>query len=159
MKLLKGVTIVKNKNWKYKIGVDTFSFVPLTISLIIFGGVTFWLKIADNGIFLFTGFISALLIIIALYNLYRLFASKLLISEDGFYHQTHIGNGKFYKYLDIEEAWISEGRSVTGVINKYLNYRTFDGTVVKYYFTSQYTDEIEYLVSQISKESDNQNEE
>lgn len=100
-----------------------------------------------------------MLIIIALYNIYRLFVSKLLISEEGFYHQTHIGRGKFYKYSDIKEAWISEGRSVNGVVNKYLNYRTFDGTVVKYYFKSQYTDEIEYLVSQISKENDNQNEE
>ncbi len=150
---------MKNKIWKYKIGVDTFSFVPLTISLVVFTGVTVWLKIADNGIFLFTGFISAVLIIIALYNIYRLFASKLLIAEDGFYHQTKISNGKFYNYSDIKEAWISEGRNVNGVINKYLNYRTSDGTVVKYFFTSQYTEEIEYLVSQINRESGNQNEE
>lgn len=148
-----------NKQWKYKIGVDSFSFVPLTIALVVFGGVTVWLKIADNGIFLFTGFISAVLIIIALYNIYRLFASKLLIAEDGFYHKIHLGNGKFYNYSDIKEAWISEGRNVNGVINKYLNYRTSDGTVVKYFFTSQYTEEIEYLVSQINKESENQNEE
>lgn len=150
---------MKNKIWKYKIGVDTFSFIPLTIALVVFGGVTVWLKIADNGIFLFTGFISAVLIIIALYNIYRLFASKLLIAEDGFYHQINIGNGKFYNYSDIKEAWISEGRNVNGVINKYLNYRTSDGAVVKYFFTSQYTEEIEYLVSQISEESENQNEE
>lgn len=150
---------MKNSNWKYKIGVDIFSFVPLTIVLLVFGGVTVWLKIADNGVFLFTGFISVILVILAIYNIYRLFSSKLFISEEGFYHKTNIYNGKFYNYSDIKEAWISEGRNVNGVINKYLNYRTSDGTVVKYFFTSQYTEEIEYLVSQINKESENQNEE
>jgi hypothetical protein len=145
---------MKQSNWKYKIGIDTFAFVPLSIALFVFGGISVWLYLADNGVFLFTGFITAVLLLLAVYNIYRGLVVKLLIDENGFYHQTKIGNGNYYKYSDITEAWQSEGRNTNGVVNHYLNYKTADGTVVKFFYTTSQEEGIEYLLARINGESE-----
>lgn len=151
---------MKNSNWKYKIGTDLFAFVPLSISLLIFGGVSIWLYTEKNGAVLFTGFLTAILIICAIYNIYRVLFVKILIGEDGFYHKAGISGGKYYKYSDIAEAWQSNGKTINGTVSYYLNYKTSDGKTVKFQFLPFQDEGIEYLLEKINgKGEDAANEE
>ncbi|MBQ8828300.1 MAG: hypothetical protein IJZ90_04100 [Clostridia bacterium] len=148
---------MKGSNWRYKIGTDMFSFIPITVLLVVFGGVSVWLYIKDNGIVLFTGFLTALVLCIAVYNVYRCLFVKLLIGEDGFYLRTKPGNGKYYDYTEITEAWESEGKSANGVVNYYLNYKTADGNTVKFPFNAAQSESAEYLLSRINNTGDADN--
>ena len=145
---------MKKSNWKYKIGTDGFAFIPLSIALFVFGGVSIWLHLVNNGAVLFTGFLTGIIILLTLFTIYRYFAVKMLIDDTGFYHQTGIGKGKYYPYSNITEAWTSEGRTTNGTVNHYLNYKTADGNTVKFPYTAAQEEGIEYLLTQINGESE-----
>lgn len=143
------------KNIKYRIGTDLFSLFPVVITLLVFGGVSVWLYLFNNGMFIFTGFLTSVMLVILLYILYSYFFIKLLICEDGFYYQKGVGNGKYYKYTAIAEAWESEGKVTNGVINYYLNFKTENGRVIKFNFTAAQSEGIEYLLERVNGQGEN----
>lgn len=138
------------KTLKYKLNHDLFSLFPITLTLIVFGGVTVWLKLFDNGMFIFTGFLTAVVIVILIYTLYNCFFKKIFVYEEGFYYRNGIAKGKYYRYEDIVEAWESEGKTTNGVMNYYLNFKTTDGIVVKFNFTADKGEGVMYLIDKVN---------
>lgn len=149
---------MKETDWKYKIGGDLFAFIPLSILFLVFGGVSVWLHRTNNGAVLFTGFITGILIIIAVYLLYRCLFVKLLIGEHGFYYQNGIARGTYYEYSAIKEAWQSEGKNTNGAVSSYFHFRTADGYMGKFLFTPTQAEGIEYLLTQINSKGRISNE-
>ncbi len=147
------------KNIKYKVGHNLFSLFPITIVFLVFGGVTVWLKRTNNGMFIFTGLLTSFLFVILICTLYNHFFKKILIDEEGFYVQNSIGNGRYYKYKDIVEAWESDGKSSNGVINYYLNFKTTDGRIVKFNFTADKSEGVMFLIDKVNGQGENANEE
>lgn len=143
---------MKSKDWKYKVGTDLFSFIPLLILLLVFGGVSLWLYLIDNGAVLFTGLFTAVILLLVIYSIYRYLFIKILVYEDGFYCQTKIGNGKYYKYSDIAQAWQSQGIETNGAAGNYFNFRTTDGDVIKFYFLPSQDEGIDYILTTINGE-------
>lgn len=144
---------MKNEYWKYKIGGSLKSFIPLLILLAIFGGVSIWLHSSNNGAFIFTTFFTFLVLALSAYSIYRFIFVKVLIGEDGFYHQTKPGNGQYYDYTEIAEAWESSGQDYGGTTNYYCSFKTAGGQVNKFPFFSSESDGIDYLLMRINGEN------
>ena len=145
------------KRVKYEIGYDLFSLIPASVTLLVFGGTTVILKIKNNGMFIFTGLLSLAVIAIIAAVLYAHFFKKILIDDEGFYYQNGIGKAKYYKFSDIKEAWESSGMAGNGANQYYLNFKTADGIVKKFVFTAANSDGVDFLVSKVM--DDKQNEE
>ena len=137
------------KKAKYEIGYDLFSLVPAGVALLVFGGTTVILKIKNNGIFIFTGLLSIAVIAIIATVLYAHFFKKIRIDDEGFYYKNGIGKAKYYKFSDIKEAWESGGMAGNGANQYYLNFKTADGTVKKFTFTTVNSDGIDFLISKV----------
>ena len=145
------------KRVKYEIGYDLFSLIPASVTLLVFGGTTVILKIKNNGMFIFTGLLSLAVIAIIAAVLYAHFFKKILIDDEGFYYKNGIGKAKYYKFSDNKEAWESSGMAGNGANQYYLNFKTADGIVKKFVFTTANSDGVECLVSKVM--DDKQNEE
>lgn len=137
------------KKAKYEIGYDLFSLVPAGVALLVFGGTTVILKIKNNGMFIFTGLLSVAVIAIIAAVLYAHFFKKIRIDDEGFYYKNGIGKAKYYKFSDIKEAWESGGMAGNGANQYYLNFKTADGTVKKFTFTTVNSDGIDFLISKV----------
>ncbi len=137
------------KKAKYEIGYDLFSLVPAGVALLVFGGTTVILKIKNNGMFIFTGLLSVAVITIIAAVLYAHFFKKIRIDDEGFYYKNGIGKAKYYKFSDIKEAWESGGMAGNGANQYYLNFKTADGTVKKFTFTTVNSDGIDFLISKV----------
>lgn len=137
------------KKIKYEIRNDLFSLIPSGAALFIFGGATLLLKLSNNGMFLFTGFLSIAVALIIISVLYSHFFIKILIDETGFYYKKGILKAKYYKFSDVKEAWESSGRTRNGTLNYYLNFKTDDGTVKKFPFTADNAEGIDFLISEV----------
>ena len=145
------------KRVKYEIGYDLFSLIPASVTLLVFGGTTVILKIKNNGMFIFTGLLSLAVIAIIAAVLYAHFFKKILIDDEGFYYKNGIDKAKYYKFSDIKEAWESNGMAGNGANQYYLNFKTADGIVKKFVFTTANSDGVDFLVSKVM--DDKQNEE
>ena len=100
---------MEERNWKYKITSRT-GLVVAAVMLALFGGVTFWLYTAHNGAFILVGCIAALTAIAFLLSVYSALFFKVFVDKDGFYFQTAPGNGRYYRYAEICDMWLSSGR-------------------------------------------------
>lgn len=143
---------MENIKWKYRIGGNFNGIIPALIVMIIFGGVSVWLYSVKNGAFIFVSVLTALVLLIVAYSTYRFLFVKVLIGEDGFYHQTSPGNGKYYKYTEITEAWKSSGKNQNGTTECYCSYKTVDGALRKFLFSSFESDELDYFLIRINGE-------
>ncbi|MBQ6569538.1 MAG: hypothetical protein IJL87_04725 [Clostridia bacterium] len=133
------------KNWKYKIGIGLFDYIPSLIMLAVFGGVALLLRKSIGDAIIFLYLFAALGAALLIYTIYRHLFVKMYIDEHGFYIQTKPGNGKYYKISDIVEAWDSSG---TGCFN----FRTTDGDTVKFSYNAPQSDGIDYLMCLINGE-------
>lgn len=141
---------MKKKQWNYQIGGKPQGLIPTLFLLALFGGLTIWLYMSHNGAFLFGMILTVLALAILFAVIYRAIFVKLLIGEDGFYHQTKPGNGRHYKYSQIKKAWESSGKGVNGVENSFCNYETYDGRVVRFPFFPYESDGVDYLMERIN---------
>ncbi len=140
-------------NVKYTIGYDLFPLIPAGIMLTVFLGVTIFLKLANNGMFIFTGLLSLIVIAIALTVLYAYFFKKIIVDETGFYYRNGIIKGRYYRFTEISEAWESKGKSQSGIINYYFNFKTANKKVEKFVFTADKAEGIDYLISRVMGEA------
>lgn len=138
---------MKNEQWQYKIGGGLQGVILSAVMLAAFAGLSIWLYISKNGAFLFGMILSTVMFFVFLLTVYRAVFVKVLISQNGFYHQTRPGNGKYYDYGSIKKAWVSSGKNINGTESNYCNYETFDGEVVKFPFFTADSEGIDYLLS------------
>lgn len=143
---------MKNERWKYQTrghGSGVQGFIPIFILLALFGGITFWLYGSGNGAYIFTAALFAVSVAILLYSIYSCIFVKLFVGDEGFYHQTRPGNGRYYAYSEIAEAWESTGTSPNGTVSYYCHYKTLDGKLVKFWFTPMESDSIDFLLAHV----------
>lgn len=144
---------MEEKQWKYKIGAGK---MPVVLSLgmtIFFGSLSVWLHKTDNGAYFFADILSGIMVAVLITTIYRLLFYKVLIGKDGFYYQTHIGNGIYHNYGELNNAWITKGKNLSGHENKWCHFETADSKVTRFIF--YYNDEkaANYLVKRIQSET------
>lgn len=122
---------MNNKQWKYRIGTGKMPVILSFGMTAAFGALSWWLHKTDNGAYLFGDILTAIMVVVSIVAAYRLLFYKVLIAQDGFYHQTHIGNGKFYCYENITKAWISKGKNHSGHDSSYCNIETSEGITIR----------------------------
>ena len=107
-----GENTLEDKQWKYKIGAGK---LPVILSLgmtILFGSLSVWLHKTENGAYFFGDILTGIMAVVMFVTIYRLMFYKVLIGADGFYFQTHIGNGMYHNYGELKNAWTTKGQNV-----------------------------------------------
>lgn len=138
------------EKWAYKIR-PTQGFIFVFILLALFGGLTVWLYLVHNGAYIFTALFTALVLLLLAVGLYRAAFCKIYIGERGFYHQTRPGDGKYYLYTEIREAWVSSGQALNGAKENFCNYITADGQTHKFQIFYKAQDGVAYLVRRVEE--------
>lgn len=144
---------MKDTKWNYKIGGNLHGLIPSLFLLALFGGLSIWLYRIKNGAYIFPLIFTALVVVILIAIFYRALFVKVYIYEDGFYRQTRPGNGRYYQYGEIKEAWVSSGKATTGVNNFFCNYKTYDGQVVRFPFFLDESDGVEHLIQHVGNKA------
>lgn len=143
-----------DKQWKYKIGSGKMPMIVSLFMLGVFGGLTIWLYKTQNGAFLFTGVLSAAMLLLLAATIHRFLFYKVLIGKDGFFYQTRLKNGRYYEYQKIEKAWISSGTAQNGAQEEFCNIAVLgEGVIRLQYF---YSDKkgIKYLIKRVEAVDD-----
>lgn len=131
--------------------------LPVILSLVmvvLFGGLSIWLKKSENGAFLFTGLLTAAMFAAFLAAAYRALFYKVLIGREGFYYQSHPGNGRYYDYRELSKAWISAGKDISGTKSEFCSFETPDGQVIRFPFYYADRKAVRYLVKRTAEEAE-----
>ena len=139
---------MEERNWRYKITSRT-GLIVAAFMLALFGGVTLWLYTAHNGAFILVGCIAALMAIAFLLSVYSALFFKVYVDKDGFYFQTSPGNGRFYRYAEIYDMWLSSGRETNARQSTYCNFETVEGKHLRFLVTGQYDDAVDYMIERV----------
>ena len=138
-----------NGTYKYTIKGKKLPVILMAIMTILFGGLTVWTYNTDNSVSALLCIFTILMLLGLILSVERLLFFRVLIGSDGFYFQTHIGNGKFYAYEKADKAWISSGKTQRGAQEHYCNISLKDKEMLRIHF--QYADEkgIKYLIKKV----------
>ncbi len=137
---------MKSGKWKYKVGGRARGIIPSLFLAVLFGGVSIYLYLDKQGIFLFSLLLTVFALVLVFVCVFQAKFVKVLIGENGIYHQTKPGNGRFVTYREIPEAWESFGKSLNGMEQHFVNYRTADGRVVRFPFYPYESEGVHYLI-------------
>ena len=137
---------MKNEKWKYKVGGRARGIIPSLFLAVLFGGVSIYLYLDKQGIFLFSLLLTAIALVLVFVCIFQAKFVKVLIGERGIFYQTKPGNGRFVAYREISEAWESSGESLNGMEQHFVNYRTADGRVVRFPFYPYESEGVHYLI-------------
>ena len=139
---------MEERNWKYKITSRT-GLVVAAVMLALFGGVTFWLYTVHNGAFILVGCIAALTAIAFLLSVYSALFFKVFVDKDGFYFQTAPGNGRYYRYAEICDMWLSSGRETNARQSTYCNFETVEGKRLRFLVLGSQIDAVDYMIERV----------
>ena len=139
---------MEERNWRYKITNRT-GLIVAAFMLALFGGVTLWLYTVHNGAFILVGCIAALMAIAFLLSVYSALFFKVFVDKDGFYFQTSPGNGRYYRYAEIYDMWLSSGRETNAQQATYCNFETVEGKQLRFLVTGQYDDAVDYMIERV----------
>ena len=139
---------MEERNWKYKITSRT-GLVVAAVMLALFGGVTFWLYTVHNGAFILVGCIAALTAIAFLLSVYSALFFKVFVDKDGFYFQTAPGNGRYYRYSEICDMWLSSGRETNARQSTYCNFETVEGKRLRFLVLGSQIDAVDYMIERV----------
>ena len=139
---------MEERNWMYKITSRT-GLVVAAVMLALFGGVTFWLYTVHNGAFILVGCIAALTAIAFLLSVYSVLFFKVFVDKDGFYFQTAPGNGRYYRYAEICDMWLSSGRETNARQSTYCNFETVEGKRLRFLVLGSQIDAVDYMIERV----------
>ena len=100
---------MEEDKWVYEIGKEGFAVVFPLIGLVISGGIAIALALANNPAVFFMSLFALFMLVMTLMVLYRQFIMKFLVGKNGFYHKTRPGNGRYYRYSELDKAWTAFG--------------------------------------------------
>lgn len=135
---------MEEDKWVYEIGKDGFAVVFPLIGLAISGGVAIALALANNPAVFFVGLFALFMLVMTLMGLYRRFIVKFLVGENGFYHQTKPGNGRYHRYSELVNAWTFYGDGNNAL---YFGYQLPGESPVRFYYNLIDDEAVEYMLS------------
>ena len=145
---------MNNKQWQYKIGggvgCGTVLLFFMTIGM---AALCLWFQKTGNGAILLGRIILTIFSAVLVLSIYRSIFFKVLIGEDSFFYQSSPGNGRYYRYSEIRNAWISSGRETNGTNAQYCQIETRAGATIRIPITGIDTDAAEYLVDRVANVS------
>ena len=135
---------MQEDKWVYQIGKDGFAVVFPLIGLVISGSIAIALALANNPAVFLIGLFALFMLVMTLMGLYRRFIVKFLVGENGFYHQTKPGNGRYHRYSELEKAWTAfDG----GTKSLYFYYQLPGKSPVRFYYNPMDDEAVEYMLS------------
>ncbi len=140
---------MQHGKWRYGLGRSTGGAVVSLILLALLGGVTFWLYHSGSKAVWFGVLLTVLALVVTLLAVYRSYATKFLVGETGFYHQTRPGNGRFYRYCNLKRAWCSTEQSQTGKKHWCFHYQLPGKPTVRVFCSPADQKALAYLMSRI----------
>lgn len=134
------------EKYKYIIKGRKLPVILMTIMTLLFGGLTVWTYRTDNSVSTLLCVFTILMLFVFLLTVHRLLFFKVFIGSDGFYYQTHIGNGKFYTYEKVDKTWISSGKTQSGIEEHYCNISLKDKKMIRIPFQASDEKGVNYLI-------------
>ena len=135
---------MQEDKWVYQIGKDSLAVVFPLIGLVISGGIAIALALANNPAVFFMSLFALFMLVMTLMGLYRRFIVKFLVGENGFYHQTKPGNGRYHRYSELEKAWTAFGGGTNAL---YFYYQLPGKSPVRFYYNPMDDEAVEYMLS------------
>ena len=135
---------MQEDKWVYQIGKDGLAVVFPLIGLAVSGGVAIALALANNPAVFFVGLFALFMLVMTLMGLYRRFIVKFLVGENGFYHQTKPGNGRYHRYSELDKAWTAFGG---GTKSLYFYYQLPGQSPVRIFYNPIEDEAVEYMLS------------
>lgn len=135
---------MQEDKWVYQIGKDSLAVVFPLIGLAISGGVAIALALANNPAVFLIGLFALFMLVMTVMGLYRRFIVKFLVGENGFYHQTKPGNGRYYRYSELVNAWTFYGDGNNAL---YFGYQLPGESPVRFYYNLIDDEAVEYMLS------------
>lgn len=135
---------MQEDKWVYQIGKDGFAVVFPLIGLVISGGIAIALALANNPAVFFMSLFALFMLVMTLMVLYRQFIMKFLVGENGFYHKTKPGNGRYHRYSELEKAWTSYGDGNNAL---YFYYQLPGEPPVRFFYNLMDDEAVEYMLS------------
>lgn len=140
---------MEERNWKYKINGGWPTLIMASVMLAIFGGITVWLYTTRNGAFIGGLIVTACMAIGFILSVCSVLFFKVFVDKDGFFCQTAPGNGRYYRYSEIRNMWLSSGRETNARQPTYCNFETVEGKRLRFLVTGQYDDAVDYMIERI----------
>lgn len=128
----------------YQIGKDEAGVVVTLICLVVFGILAIWLAYVEHPAALFVGPLALMILVMASAIIYRHFIMKFLVGENGFYHRSRPGNGRYHRYSELEKAWTSYGDGNNAL---YFYYQLPGQSPVRFYYNLIDDEAVEYMLS------------
>ena len=135
---------MQEDKWVYQIGKDSLAVIFPLIGLAISGGVAIALALANNPAVFFMSLFALFMLVMTLMGLYRRFIVKFLVGENGFYHQTKPGNGRYHRYSELVNAWTAFGGGTNAL---YFYYQLPGQSPVRFYYNLMDDEAVEYMLS------------
>ncbi len=85
---------MKNGKWKYKVGGRARGIIPSLFLVILFGGVSIYLYLDKQGIFLFSLLLTAIALVLVFVCIFQAKFVKVLIGERGIFLSDETGKRK-----------------------------------------------------------------
>ena len=128
----------------YQIGKDEAGVVVTLICLVVFGILAIWLAYVEHPAALFVGPLALMILVMASAIIYRHFIMKFLVGENGFYHRSRPGNGRYHRYSELEKAWTSYGDGNNAL---YFYYPLPGEPPVRFFYNLIDDEAVEYMLS------------
>ena len=69
--------------------------------------------------------------------------------KDGFFCQTAPGNGRYYRYSEIRNMWLSSGRETNARQPTYCNFETVEGKRMRFLVLGSQIDAVDYMIERV----------
>ena len=140
---------MEERNWKYKINGGWPTLIMASVMLAIFGGITVWLYTTRNGAFIGGLIVTACMAIGFILSVCSVLFFKVFVDKDGFFCQTAPGNGRYYRYSEIRNMWLSSGRETNARQPTYCNFETVEGKRMRFLVLGSQIDAVDYMIERV----------
>ena len=140
---------MEQRNWKYKINGGWPTLIMASVMLAIFGGITVWLYTTRNGAFIGGLIVTACMAIGFILSVCSVLFFKVFVDKDGFFCQTAPGNGRYYRYSEIRNMWLSSGRETNARQPTYCNFETVEGKRMRFLVLGSQIDAVDYMIERV----------
>ena len=141
---------MEEKQWKHKIGGNLVGTSLVFIMTVGMAALCIWFEKSSNGAILLGRIILVVFAVAFALSLYRVVFFKVLIGRDGFFYQSAPGNGRYYRYSELRNAWVSSGKETNSTSTFYLQFETREGSITRIAILEADTDAADYLVKRVA---------